>query len=72
MLLKGKQDYHKPGDYNAYCDVCGFKFKASELQKRWDGYRVCQKDWEPRHILDFIRGPEQYPQPEDINSKDGS
>ena len=40
-------------EYNAICDVCGFKFKASKLLKRWDGYMVCEKDYELRHPLDF-------------------
>lgn len=44
-----------PGDYNAVCDECGFEFKASQLRKRWDGYRVCPKDWEPRHPQEFLR-----------------
>lgn len=51
----GKADFHKPGDWNAICDVCGFKFKASELRKRWDGVMVCKKDWEPRHPQELIR-----------------
>lgn len=42
-------------EYNALCDVCGFKFKASQLKKRWDGFMVCNDDWEPRNILDFYR-----------------
>jgi hypothetical protein len=48
---------HRTGkyDYNALCDVCGFKKKASELIKRWDGLMVCDEDWEPRNILDFYR-----------------
>lgn len=37
------------GDWNAICDVCGFKFKASQMLKRWDGLMVCRQDWEPRH-----------------------
>ncbi len=43
------------GDWNAICDVCGWKYKASDLRKRWDGLMVCEKDWEPRHPQDFIR-----------------
>ena len=43
------------GDWNALCDVCGFKFKASELRKRWDNLRVCEKDWELRHPQDFLK-----------------
>jgi hypothetical protein len=44
-----------PGGYNALCDQCGMKFKASQLRKRWDGHMVCEKDWEPRHPMDFFR-----------------
>ncbi len=52
----GKADYFDPGGHNAICDVCGFKFKAKQLRKRWDGVYVCSKDWEIRHPQDFIRG----------------
>ena len=52
-MIKGPRDYLKIGDYNAICDVCGFKFKFSELRDRWDGFLVCSKDWEPRHPRDF-------------------
>lgn len=45
----------KSGDWNAICDSCGFKFKASELKKRWDGFMVCEQDFETRHPQDFIR-----------------
>ena len=43
------------GDWNALCDVCGLKHKASELQKRWDGLMVCQQDYEFRHPQDYLR-----------------
>lgn len=43
------------GDWNAICDVCGFRYKASQLRKRWDGLMVCTHDWEPRHPQDFIK-----------------
>lgn len=49
------KNYLKLGDWNALCDVCGFKFKASMLQKRWDGAMVCASDWETRHPQDFLR-----------------
>jgi hypothetical protein len=45
----------KSYEYNGICDVCGFKKKSFELRKRWDGYWVCDEDWEARHILDFYR-----------------
>jgi hypothetical protein len=50
------RDYFKLGDFNAICDICGNKFKGSELQKRWDGFMVCHDDWEPRPQQEFIRG----------------
>ena len=50
------QDYFKRGDFNAVCDICGFKFKGSQLRKRWDGFMCCQDDWEPRPKQEFIRG----------------
>jgi len=52
----GRYDYYKPGDWNAICEVCGQKFKASKLKRRWDGLLVCKRDWEPRHPQDFVRG----------------
>ncbi len=43
------QNWLKLGDYNAICDSCGRKFKASSLLKRWDGLFVCKDDYEIRH-----------------------
>ena len=50
------RNYYKAGDWNAYCMRCGFKFKASELQQDWEGFRVCKADFETRHPQDFVRG----------------
>lgn len=44
------------GDYYLVCDECGFKVRSSETKKRWDGMRVCFKDFEPRHPQDGARG----------------
>lgn len=52
----GRADFFKGGDYNAICDYCGFKFKASQLRRTWDGYMACQVDWSPRNAQDFVRG----------------
>jgi len=52
-----KKDLAIKGDWNAFCDVCNFKLKASKLRKRWDGLMVCKEDWEPRHAQDLIKGP---------------
>lgn len=43
------------GNWNAICDICGFKFKASEMRKKWDGTMVCKQDYEIRHPQDFLR-----------------
>ena len=50
------KDIYIKGDYNAICDRCGFKFKASEMKMTWDNLFVCGPDWEPRQPQDFVRG----------------
>lgn len=45
-----------PGDFYRNCDVCGFKYRASETRRRWDNLMVCDDDWEPQHPQDFVRG----------------
>ena len=44
------------GNWIAMCDVCGRKYKASTLKKRWDGLMCCDHDWEIRQPQDFVRG----------------
>lgn len=43
------------GQWNAICDVCGFKKKSIDLRKRWDGLMVCRQDWEQRHPQELLR-----------------
>lgn len=43
------QNWLKLGDFNAICDSCGRKFKASTMRKRWDGFFVCKEDYEVIH-----------------------
>lgn len=69
-----RKTYFRSGDWNAICDVCGQKFKAHQLRKRWDGLMVCNEDWEMRHPQDLIRPikernsvPWTRPRPEDID-----
>jgi hypothetical protein len=52
----GRADYYNDGNWNAICDECGKKFKFSQLKKRWDGLFVCEREWEPRHPQDFVKG----------------
>jgi len=47
--------HFKKGSWNGICDVCGFKFKFTELQKRWDGLICCHKDFEQDHPQKYIR-----------------
>lgn len=65
-------NYFAPGDWNAICDQCGRKFKASQLLLQWDNARVCSTCWDPRHPQDFVRpidDPQAVPwsRPETIN-----
>jgi hypothetical protein len=57
------RSYYKKGDWLAICDVCGRKYKASTLRKRWDGLMTCQQDWEPRQPQDFVRGVAEHVAP---------
>lgn len=50
-----REDYFAPGDWNAICDGCGAKLKASTLRKDWQGFMKCHPCWEPRHPQDFVR-----------------
>lgn len=52
----GNYDYFRLGDWNALCDQCGQKRKASMLRLQWDGLRTCEKCWEPRQPQDYVRG----------------
>jgi hypothetical protein len=44
------------GNWKALCDVCGRLYKATTLQKRWDGLMCCDDDWEIRQPQDFVKG----------------
>ncbi len=56
-----RKPFAKLGDHNMICDVTGFKYKASQLKKRWDGLWVRKESWEPRHSADFQRGVKDDP-----------
>lgn len=45
-----------PGDFWRICDRCGFKKRASQTFRTWDGLYVCAEDFETRHPQDFVRG----------------
>lgn len=69
----GPRDKYVPGQWNALCDSCGFKFKSSELQKDYKGLMKCKTCWEPQHPQELIRLPKEdpsvpwaRPEPEDV------
>jgi len=67
------RNWLKLGDYNAICDSCGRKFKASTMMKRWDGVFVCKEDWEIKHpqLSLRVQGDKQWvpiPRPEAIDT----
>ncbi len=37
------------GDPWTICDSCGWKIRRSMIRKSWDGFMLCDKDWEPKH-----------------------
>jgi hypothetical protein len=51
----GRADFLRLGDFNAVCYQCGFKKKASEMEKNWQGFYVCPEHNEPRQTQDFVR-----------------
>jgi hypothetical protein len=53
--VKETPNYYVGGQWNAICDRCGFKFKASVLRLEWDGIYVCDKCFEYRQPQDFVR-----------------
>lgn len=52
----GRADYLALGDWNVQCYQCGFKRKASQMERNWQGYYVCPEHNEPRQTQDFVRG----------------
>lgn len=47
---------YKPGDFWRICDRSGFKVRASETAREWNGLIVRKEDFEERHPQDFVRG----------------
>jgi hypothetical protein len=50
------KEYYKPGDHYRICDRSGFKVRASETVREWNGL-IVHRDWhEERNPQDFVRG----------------
>jgi hypothetical protein len=52
----GRKDYYSHGNYNVICDLCGQKFKATELTMQWNYLFTCSTCYEPRNPQDFVKG----------------
>jgi hypothetical protein len=55
-----KFTWWKSGSWNAICDVCGFKFKSTDLRYTGDigsraGLMACKDCYDPPHPQEFIR-----------------
>lgn len=46
-------NYFSPNDSNTYCDVTNFKTKLSQVNRRWEGWRVIDAAFHPRQPQDF-------------------
>jgi len=67
------KNYYTSGEWNFICDVCGKKIKSGRSRHRWDGFVVCEDDYETRHPQDFVRArqdkisvPFTRPRPPDV------
>lgn len=61
----------KSGAWWAICDVCGHKYKSTEMHKRWDGLMVCKGDWEPDHPQKYLRIRQDKIAPDWVRSRPG-
>lgn len=57
-----------PGSWAYVCQSCGFEFPSEDIKLRWDGLRVCKKDWEPKHPQLLIKIREETAVPAFVNS----
>lgn len=38
------------------CDMCGGKYRRSQMRKMWNGIWACPHDFEERNVQEFVRG----------------
>lgn len=69
MALGNETVRYKDGDWYVICDRTGFKIRASESRREWNGLIVHQSVWEPRHPQDFVRGTRDVQTPPFVRSE---
>jgi len=58
------KDNYIPGDNWIICERTGFKIRASDAMREWNGAIVRKQSYEPRHPQDFVRGRKDDTRPE--------
>lgn len=55
--MPNNANYLKKGDWNYYCQRCGFKYKfvSGRIREEWTHLHVCPECWEERHPQDFVK-----------------
>lgn len=53
--MRDARERYSPGDWNVIDQQSGFRKKASEVRRQWDGLIVDKDHWESRHPQDFVR-----------------
>lgn len=53
--MRDKRERLDPESWNVIDQRSGFKKKASEVHKQWDGLLVSREEFETRHPQDFVR-----------------
>lgn len=46
---------YRSGDFWRICDRTGFKVRASDTVKDWNGLIVKRSEWDGRHPQDFVK-----------------
>ena len=50
-----------PGDPWVICDLTGLNVRASQTRMTWDGYRVAEDVWYPKHPQLSVRAVKERP-----------
>lgn len=53
---RGRANFYRHGDNNLIDDRSGFKIKASDSRREWNGFIVHKDQWEARQPQDLLRG----------------
>lgn len=67
--MGAKPDRYKAGNNYIICDYSGFKIRASDARRTWDGLLVHKRFWEPRQPQDLVRGVIDDSRPSKVRSE---